>query len=151
MDGSSPKVILPPAPTKYYPRQIAIDSISSRLYWTESYLAKITSSDLEGGDVQTVVNQGPNMDQLVGIGLFGDRIYWGNLNTNVIYSSSKTGADISTVYNSSSTEGVRDFNHNLVLFSPKGPDFENSTNRCKDVPDCLGICVSNRDSWRCLP
>ena len=89
MDGSNPVTLVRDAGVS---RGIAIDSASRRLYWADLG-DKICSSDLEGRDIQTIV-QLTDGSYPHGITVLGNRIYWSTTGSNKLESSRKDGSEI---------------------------------------------------------
>ena len=94
MDGSSPLTLFTGLNV---PAGVTIDFASERLYWTEEYGQKIQASDLDGQDIQLVL-QLPAGSYPWGIAVWNDRIYWGNNGNYKLQSCAKDGQDIQTLY-----------------------------------------------------
>ena len=95
MDGSSPVTLVPYGLS--YPYGLTIDFASRRLYWTEYFGEKIQSSDLDGGDVQLLI-QLPSGSVPWGVAVVGGRVYWGNAGDKRLQSVTKEGQDLQTLY-----------------------------------------------------
>ena len=81
----------------YYPAGIVIDWSSRRLFWVEYKGDVVRSCDLNGGDIQTVVEL-PSGSYPWGITIHEDRVYWGHYWAYSLHSSSKNGGAIETLY-----------------------------------------------------
>ena len=138
MDGSSPLTLVSGAGNA---DGLTIDFASRRLYWAEFTGKKIQSSDMDGGDVRTVV-QLPSTSGPVGIAVVNDRIYWGNAYDFKLQSSTKDGQDIQTLY--TDTSHVR-----LITVVP---ELDQSVQRMNDCEgrSCSKLCVLTPASYRCL-
>jgi len=84
LDGKNRAVIIPPGGT-HTPKQLKIDHASARLYWCDREGMRVMRSNLDGSDVETLVQTGSSeadrRDQrnwCVGIAVDADRgkIYW---------------------------------------------------------------------------
>ena len=124
-----------------WPESIAIDFDSQRLFWTDEFVDKIQSSNLDGTDVQLVLQlssaAGPS-----GIVVTDERIFWGNSITKSLQSSDKAGHDIVTLYDGGySIRHLAIAPQNLVQTRP---------NHCEKQMCSGGVCVLNRNSFRCV-
>ena len=59
------------------PGGIAIDHASSTLFWTDNFADRVQSSDLDGGNVRTIVTLQDGTGPW-GIAVYGGKIFWGN-------------------------------------------------------------------------
>ena len=133
MDASGPSNIVTQLQN---PGGIVIDFQVARLYWTD--LSKIQSSNFDGGDVLTIVE---NLELPVGIALVGDKIFWGSANGQ-LKSRTKEGTDIRSLHNETSS----------IVHLTVVPDLglpRNRRNHCQGR-QCSGICVLIRSSSRCV-
>ena len=124
-----------------YPYGVTIDFASQRLYWAEYGSHKIQSSDLDGRNVQLVV-QLPNLSYPWGIAAVNDRIYWGNGGDYKLQSATKDGQDVQTLY--TEADGIRQIEVVPVLNQSK-----NRKNDCAGR-NCTTIYVLAQTSYRCL-
>ena len=117
---------------------IAIDYVTSRLYWGDVSRG-IKSSDAEGGDVRLMV---PLSKTPWGLTVSSRRIYWGYYSSgNSVQSSTKEGQDLKTIFN-----GKEEIQHMTVV---EGSLPVTRRNDC-DGQVCSGICVLTPTSFRCL-
>ena len=123
------------------PAGITIDFQDSRLYWVVYYDQRVQSSDMQGQDVQTVV-QLPSYSYPTGIGVLGGRIYWTTSNTGKLGSSTKAGQDIQLLHN---------YTNSLYQMTvvPRLDLPTNRTNHCENR-SCSNICVLTPTSCSCL-
>ena len=138
MDGSSPVTLVSGLGK---PVGVTIDFASRRLYWTESSMNKIQSSDLDGQDVRLVV-QLPNYSSPRGIAVFNDRIYWGNWGDMKLHSCNKDGEGLQTLH----TE-THEIAHITIVPPPDQP--AGRRNDCEGR-NCSKLCVLSPTSYRCL-
>ena len=122
-----------------YPAGIAVEFDSRRLFWAEYEGNRIQSSNLDGTDVQLVVQLSGNTSPL-GIAVHGDRLFWGNVYSKSLQSSEITGQDVRTLYNS--THGIQHLTAAIQDPSQTRP------NHCEGQECSSGICVLTRNSYR---
>lgn len=123
------------------PGGIAVDLKSSRLFWTDTLLGKVQSSNLDGTDIQLITWAGLGYGPW-GIALPADRIVWGNWLEGSLQCSTKSGQNKETLYN-----GTHPIQH-LTLGTPDPP--QTRQNHCEGQ-SCDTICVLTSTSFRCLP
>ena len=142
MDGSNRvSIAAHTSPSVKELRGIAIDFQSSRLFWVSANGEKIQSSNMDGGDVQTILTV-PSGSWPVGIGIFGDRIYWTGHNSKMVKSCTKTGQDVQTLYT-----GTGSPLHLAIVPEIYPPTVR--TNDCEKL-SCSKVCVLTPTSSRCL-
>ena len=121
---------------------LTIDFQNSRLYWTCAGSNKVQSSDIQGRDIQIVIQRathsGPN-----GIGLSGDRIFWSDFESNMLESGTKSGEDVNILYGGASPL------YGLALAPSRGNLVGNRTNHCENRA-CSKVCVLTPTSFSCL-
>ena len=138
MDGSDLVEIVPGL---NHPVGIVVDYDSRRLFWTEFAKHTIHSSNFHGTDVRLVVQlkdkAGPH-----GIAIHKKRLFWGNHLSHSLQSSDKAGQHVRTLYN-----GKKAVYQLIVRI--QNP-VQTWVNHC-EWQDCSGgICVLNRNSYRCV-
>ena len=124
-----------------FPVGVTIDVAYRRLYWAENGGNKTQSSDLDGRDIQFVIELSGDFSPF-GIAALNDRIYWGDAVNYKLGSCTKDGQDVQTLYT-----GTSDI-HQLTIV----PTVEQPRNRTND---CVGrnrakLCVLSPSSYRCL-
>ena len=138
MDGTKPRKIVS---ALNHPSGITIDFQDSRLYWTTAYSNRVQSSDMDGNDVETIV-QLPKGSRPRGIGYLGGRIYWTCSETQKIQRSTESGDSLRVLHTDT------DILYHMVI-APR-PDLpRNRTNHCKNR-SCTEVCVLTPTSSRCL-
>lgn len=70
-----------------WPNGLAIDRIEGRLYWNDAKVLTIESSDFNGEDRRTVLNQVPYP---YGIVIVEQHIYWTDWKTKALHRADKT-------------------------------------------------------------
>ena len=140
MDGWEPSEIVTGT---FVPYGIAIDFQSSRLYWADSRYNKVYSSNLEGTDLQVVI-QVPGSGLTFGIALHGSRIYCTSLYTKKLQSFSMDGQDYRVLH-----EDAYVLRH-LAIISSRSDLPRNRTNHCANQ-QCSNVCVLTPKSFRCVP
>ena len=135
MDGSNPIRIVTALGE---PCGIIIDYHSSRLYWADLGTKEIQSSNLEGGDIVTVITLqvGP-----YGIALLGDKLYWGHYQSNAVQSCSTSGTGLRTVHDGTTIT--------WQFTVPAWGLSRNRTDHCEQHT-CSNVCVLTPTSFRCL-
>ncbi|GCC23412.1 hypothetical protein chiPu_0001807 [Chiloscyllium punctatum] len=82
----------------YWPNDITLDFVKSRLYWVDSKLHTLSSIDLNGQDRQTVLRSEEFLAHPLGVALFEDHVFWIDGETEAIYRANKfTGANVTTL------------------------------------------------------
>ena len=123
------------------PGDITIDFDSSRLFWVTRDTNKVQSSNLDGTDVQLVVQLSSGTEPW-GIAITDDRLFWGNWGSESLQSSDKTGQDIETTYNGT---------HSIYSLTVAYPNpIQTRRNHCEGQLCSSGICVLNKNSFRCV-
>lgn len=140
MDGSG-RVALVTGQNK--PRGVIIDFEESRLYWTCTGDNKVRSSDLQGRNIQTVV-QRPSGSWTHGLALSRGRLYWSNSLTGQLESSTKTGQDIRLLHS-----GEREHWLMHLGLVPRLNLPEHRINHCANR-GCPGFCVLTQTSSTCV-
>ena len=123
-------------------RGIFIDLEGSRLYVTSAGDKQIKSSNLDGGDIRTIVQLGRNSHPQ-GVAIMGGRIYWTDHFVGKLESSDMSGADRRTLY-----DGADKIMH--LVATPTANPRENRTNDCDQQCSSSVICVLNANSFTCL-
>ena len=77
------------------PNSLAIDFISSKLYWTDG--SKLQTSNFEGGDRSTVYNGTTGVRRATGISLYGKTLYWAEWKNSIIKTYTIDGANVGTL------------------------------------------------------
>ena len=126
-----------------YPKGIAIDFQSSRLYWADSGYNRVQSSNLGGTDIQTVF-QLPTDSGVFGIALHGGRIYCTDWKSKQLQSFTMAGQDVRMLH-----EDTQRLQH-LAIISSRSDLPRNRTNHCANQ-QCPKLCVLTRISFRCVP
>ena len=138
MDGSS---LLTLVTGLNGPVHVTIDFASQRLYWTEYNGNKIQSGNLDGTDIQLVV-QLPSNSYPWGIAIASDGIYWGNSGNNKLQSSTTDGQDVQTLY----TETYSILN---LAVAPAVDQPRTRANDCAEQ-NCTKLCVLSPTYYRCF-
>ena len=138
MDGGN---LLEIVPGLNWPIGIAIDYDSRRLFWADFGTNKVQSSNFHGTDVRLVkqLKKGTNPS---GIAIHKDRLFWGNHGSYTLQSSDKAGKHVRTLYN-----GTKAVYHLTVRI--QNP-VQTRVNHCEGQDCSGGICVVNRNSYRCV-
>ena len=139
MDGTDTNVIVNDLGK---PGGIALDHDFNRLFWVEYETHKLRSSNINGGEVQEILQLSKDSGPW-GITLTGGRIYWGNYSNKTLQSCTKSGQDAQILYEA--PHGI-----NQLAFVNSGRDRINRKNDCEGQ-SCSNICVLNSKSFRCLP
>ena len=138
MDGSNPVLIVTGVNN---PIGITIDFENSRLYWMAAGVSQIQSSNMQGADIQTIVEL-PVAAPTWGIALSGDRIYSTTWSNKSLYSCTKSGQDVRLLY-----KGTEYFYQ--VAAIPRLNLPTNRENHCAKQM-CSGVCVLSPTSFTCL-
>ena len=139
LDGSEVSVIVT---GRSYPAGIAIDFQRSHIYWTVGGEDRVKSSDMEGNDVQTVI-QLPADSGTYGIALYGNRIYVRNWSSKKVQSFTTAGEDPQDLHTNT--------NHlyHLAIISARPHHPINRTNHCENR-GCSKVCVLTRTAFKCV-
>ena len=139
MDGSDVSIIVTGLS---YPAGIAIDFQSSRIYWTVGGEDRVESSDMQGNDIQTVI-QLPRDSGTYGIALYGNRIYVTNWSSKKLQSFTTAGQDLQ--------ELLTDTNHlyHLAIISARPDRPNNLANHCENHR-CSKVCVLTQTAFKCV-
>ena len=136
MDGSNPTIIKGGSSETNI---IQIDFQRGRLYWASLDNNIIESSNLNGGDLQTIhqLSEGP-----WGLTILGERLYGGYWFSSTVQSSNiHTGADVRVEHVGS----ARTAHLTVPIWNPPG----NRTNNCEGIV-CSGVCVLTPTFYKCL-
>ena len=123
------------------PAQMVVDFDSQRLFWVYFSADKVQSSNLDGTDVQLVL-QLRSDSYPWGIVVYNGRLFWGNAGPNSLQSSDKAGQDVQTHYT-----GSYDIRQ-LALVNSR--TVQSRRNDCEGANCSGGICVLTRNSFRCI-
>ena len=138
MDGANPTTIVDTGLSRAW--GITIDFQTSKLFWADCWSNRIESSNLQGGNLRTVVSR--SIDCTTGISIAKGRIFWSEGNSGNLKSSTITGDNVFTIFNE--TKGV----HALSLVpDPNRP--QSRANHCASH-NCAKVCVLTSNSYRCL-
>jgi hypothetical protein len=90
-------------------RPMYASPLGSSLYWTTYYPGHLRRSDLDGKNVQTLVNQGDTTTRA--LQFQGGKVYWANEPLGAIYRSNLDGTSVETVISGYTGEfdGIWDF------------------------------------------
>lgn len=144
MDGSDRKILTTiPLSGRRALRGITIDFQTSRLLWACADGDKVQSSNMDGGDIQTIITV-PSNSWPFGIGMFADRIYWTNYNLKTLSSCTRTGEDYRILYT-----GTISSPFHLAMVPALDPP-KTRGNPC-ERQNCTGVCVLTPTASRCLP
>ena len=138
MDGSNSRTL---ATGLVGPRGMTIDVTSERFYGTERNSFTISSINLDGQGLRSLV-QLPTGSNPYGMAVYGDRIYWGKAGDKKLQSSTKDGKDVQTLYTD-----AQDIHHLVIVPSVEQP--ANRVNHCVGR-NCSKLCVLTPTSYRCL-
>lgn len=165
MDGTKVKTVIPDKLN--YPTGIAIDyeSADHRLYWSDSKLNIIESSQQDGKDRVTVLRR--NLNHPISIDLFEDQIYWITRDTGEVFRQDKFGRGVKVrversleqasdiklyqdkKYNTSSMINKLLPNLNTLLTYSSPLNLLTVSNPCKTAA-CSHLCVIIPRGYRCL-
>ena len=123
------------------PAGIAIGFDPLRLFWVDHATDRVKSSNLEGTDLRQVAQLPPGTYPW-GIAIKNGQLFWGNYAFNCLQSSAQTGENLQTLYS-----GTFEIQHLVV---PSSSPARTRRNDCEGQ-SCAGICVLNKNSFRCLP
>lgn len=89
MDGSEAKRIVENVPGKpqlvKWPNGITVDYKSNRLYWVDAFLDSMTTSDLNGQDIQHFLETDNRINHPFAVGVYKNLVYWDDWTTRSIY------------------------------------------------------------------
>lgn len=100
------------------PKGIAVDVFARRIYWTDSYLRRIETSDFDGKNRKVLIDR---LSFPCGIAVFGDNLFWSDLRLGTINQAHKVSGlsmkvlknDVDAVYSLKVMYKV--LNYSLVL------------------------------------
>ena len=126
-----------------YPTGIAVhfNQHPSKLFWVEYKGDVLRSCDLDGTNVQTVL-QLPSGSYPWGLTILKDRLYWGQYWAYSIHSSSENGGDIRLLHTG---------NHKVKHFTAAAPNPNRTRENHCEGKRCSGISVLTRSSCSCRP
>lgn len=140
MDGSN---AIPIVPSIDHVNDIAIDAVTSRLYWVEWNKQRIQTSYMNGSNVETII-QLPAKVHPGDPTLINDRMYWNIPFDGILLSSTNRGDDIRTHYNATS------WILSMAVIAPRNYyGGLNIVNPCESHT-CSHSCVRTAISSRCL-
>ena len=137
MDGSGRRKL-----AEIFAFGISIDVQSKRLYWAQQVrgtdVAKIQSSNLEGGEIVTIAELSGFFFKIT---FYGQRLYMNSPFSTTIKSVTTAGTDLRVEYTGS-----------VPIYELTVPTstLGNRTNPCKGQ-NCAGLCLLTPASFRCLP
>ncbi|XP_041365332.1 low-density lipoprotein receptor-related protein 4-like [Gigantopelta aegis] len=137
LDGTTRKLVI--ANNLGFPNGLSIDYDARRLYWVDAKLDKIETSDLNGKNRVTLIQQVPHP---FGLTVFGDHIYWSDWQTEKIERASKhTGEDRQIIQ--TRLEGLMD----IHMVSPLR---QTGSNGCsKNNGACTHLCLARSNNYVC--
>ena len=140
MDGSNPEEFITGL---NLPNALAIDFVSRRLFWTDYGTNQIKSSDLNGSDVQLVIQLKGENRRPTGIQVNDGHLVWSSDSdlSMLLRSSDEAGHDVRTLYKT-------DLIHGMTIAKPN--PVQTRRNDCEGQKCSPGICVLNRNSFRCI-
>ena len=134
LDGTNPRRIAAAGDSG----GIVIDYSSSRLIWAN--YSTLKSSDLDGGDIRTIVGL-PSGTRPWGVAVHNGKLFWSDRVANTVQSSETGGRNIKTVYT-----GVTNIRH---LASMEVNVSGSRRNECAGN-QCETVCVLSPTGFRCL-
>ncbi|XP_052737933.1 low-density lipoprotein receptor-related protein 4 isoform X1 [Bicyclus anynana] len=131
MDGKSRRIIV--ENNIKWPNGLAIDRTEGRLYWNDAKMYTIESSDFNGNDRRTLLNQVPYP---YGIVIVGTHIYWTDWKTKALHRADKsTGKDQITIReNLEGLMDIRAIQGDSVLENACGTNNGGCTHLCLRAP-----------------
>ena len=138
MDGSNVAQLLGGLRT---PSGITIDYDGSRIFWTEHWGDKISSSNLDGTDVRIIVTPKPCSSPW-GIALHKNRMYWSDWSYYTLQRSSKSGQDVRTLFTGTGY---------IQQVTTTSRNFPTSRQNHCEGQNCSSICILTTSSFRCVP
>nr|XP_039272637.1 low-density lipoprotein receptor-related protein 2-like [Styela clava] len=115
---------------------ITIDYEEKRLYFSDSILDKIESSDLDGNGRKVIISGRATIPQPYAVGIYKDRVYWNDWGTRRLMSADKTTGKDMHILSRTLRRPM-----GMVLYDPKNPMPEKYRN----------LCASNNCRHLCLP
>ncbi len=79
------------------PRGIAVDIATGKIYWTDAATKKIQRANLDGSNVETVVENESRYPRDIAVDIAGGKIYWADSWDGKIQRANLNGADIQNV------------------------------------------------------
>lgn len=134
MDGTSPVQIVDGVG---YPEGIGIDPSTSRILCADYSGNRIVSTNLAGGDIQTVGTESKPR----GVAGYNGKVFWGNPTAKKLLSGTISGGNAVSVDVQSSIS-------HLIVVTGNAPKVSRP-NHCKGQ-SCAGICVLSAESFRCV-
>ena len=139
MDGSNPVEIITGLGSPY---GITIDFEKSRMYWAEAGYDRIRSSNMEGGDIQTIVGWGYG-SYTYGVTLLQDRLYITAWGWKILYSYSQADKNLRVLYEDTENSLFQ------VAAVPRQNLPTDRINHCANA-NCTAVCVLSPTSFACL-
>ncbi|XP_028404464.1 low-density lipoprotein receptor-related protein 8-like [Dendronephthya gigantea] len=126
------------------PTGLTIDYPNHKLFWLDSKMRHIESSDLNGKQRRRIVVY--DIKHPFDIAVFGDYIYWSDSLQKTVSSANKfTGKNRTLLIN----------NENVTSFVPKGISIQHSlsqpqvANRCTNNGECSHLCLLIPNGYEC--
>ncbi|XP_068628058.1 low-density lipoprotein receptor-related protein 4 [Battus philenor] len=136
MDGQNRRIIVDN--NIKWPNGLAVDKIESRLYWNDAKVHTIESSDFNGGDRRTLMNDVPYPYSIV---IVGQHIYWTDWKSKALHRADKTNGENHLIIREN-LEGLMD------IRAVKGD--EEFTNACgKNNGGCSHLCLRSPTGYSC--
>ena len=124
-------------------RSIVVDNDDGRIYWTSNTRNVIESSDLEGGDMRTLV-EFLGSPAPAGLVMHRNLLYIGHWVARSIQSVDKyTGGNLTTICSLSGQT------REIAIIDTGANQYASDDNPCEGS-GCSYLCVTARDSYRCL-
>ncbi len=96
LDGSSAETLV----TAYWvtrPADVALDLGAGKMYWTDSGVDSIRRSDLDGSNIEVLVDTGLNVPAGIALDLVGGKVYWTDYGNHTIMRADLDGTNAETI------------------------------------------------------
>ncbi|MCA9256107.1 MAG: hypothetical protein KDA33_10745, partial [Phycisphaerales bacterium] len=122
-DGAGVEAVISSDPDFWNITGLALDTVNGRLYLTDQPRDQIWSANLDGGDLQPIINAGINAPVEIDVDPFGGKIYF-TQGDGYVRRADTNGANLETIYSGGQTcTGiVLDLDNDVVYFSDTGVD-----------------------------
>jgi hypothetical protein len=88
------------------PSGIAIDKNNNKMYWTDPGNGKIQRANLDGSNIEDLVQIGNNAAYAIALDLENKHMYWTERNTNLIRRANLDGSNAQTIINTTTFNDV---------------------------------------------
>lgn len=145
-DGAGVETVISSDPDFVNITGLALDTLNGRLYLTDQSGGQIWSANLDGSDLQPIIDTGINAPVEIDVDPIGGRVYFTQGN-GFVRRANTDGANLETIYSGGSTcTGiVLDLNAGKVYFSDTGTD---QLLRCNLDGSALEVIADVADAFR---